>query len=98
MRSSGVDHAAATPRTCRLLLRGILHPHARPLYTRSMDLRARVETAVGAAQYALLTLGMARVLGFEDGVVDLDGVRVPFFARGWGVPMLFVHGYGADKE
>jgi pimeloyl-ACP methyl ester carboxylesterase len=63
-----------------------------------MDLTARIETAIGGAQYRLLTRGAARVLGFDDGALDVEGVRVPFLARGWGVPVVLVHGFGADKE
>jgi pimeloyl-ACP methyl ester carboxylesterase len=63
-----------------------------------MDLRARVETAIGGAEYALYTRGVGKLLGFDDGAVEVDGVRVPFLARGWGVPHVFVHGFGADKE
>jgi pimeloyl-ACP methyl ester carboxylesterase len=63
-----------------------------------MDMRARIETAVGGAQYALYTRSVTRLLGFDDGAVDVDGVRVPFLARGWGVPLLMVHGFGGDKE
>ena len=63
-----------------------------------MDVRARAELALGKLEFRVLTRGMARFLGFEEGVVEIDGVRVPFLARGWGVPVLFVHGFGAEKE
>jgi abhydrolase domain-containing protein 6 len=57
-----------------------------------------VEQALGKLEYGLLTRGGARLLGFEERAFDIDGVHVPFFVRGSGVPMLFVHGFAADKE
>jgi pimeloyl-ACP methyl ester carboxylesterase len=63
-----------------------------------MELRAKLEITVGRAQYHALTRGLARALGFSEESVTVDGVRVPFLARGWGVPLVLVHGFGGDKE
>jgi pimeloyl-ACP methyl ester carboxylesterase len=63
-----------------------------------MPLLTRAEVALGKLEFTLMTRGAARLLGFQEGWREIDGVRVPFFARGWGLPILFVHGFGADKE
>ena len=63
-----------------------------------MDAGARLEVSLGAAAYHLMTRGAARVLGFTESEAEIDGVRVPFFVQGWGVPVVFIHGFGGDKE
>ena len=63
-----------------------------------MDAGARLEVTLGRAGYHLMTHGAARLLGFRLSAQEIDGVRVPFFVHGWGVPVVFVHGFGADKE
>src|SRR5438445_13854623 len=63
-----------------------------------MNVRARIESAIGGAQYLALTRGVARLTGFREDAVTVDGARVPFLIRGWGVPILLVHGFGGDKE
>jgi pimeloyl-ACP methyl ester carboxylesterase len=63
-----------------------------------MDVGARLEVALGGAGYRLMTRGATRLLGFAQSETEIGGVRVPFLARGWGVPTVLVHGFGADKE
>jgi abhydrolase domain-containing protein 6 len=63
-----------------------------------MDARARLEIALGQAGYRMMTRGFARALGFAESEAEIDGIRVPFFVNGWGVPVVLVHGFGADKE
>ena len=70
-----------------------------------MSVRARIESAIGGAQYAIggaqynaLTRGVARLSGFRADVAEVDDARVPFLVRGWGVPVVLVHGFGGDKE
>jgi abhydrolase domain-containing protein 6 len=63
-----------------------------------MNVRGRIESAIGGAQYIALTRGVARLTGFREDTVTVDGARVPFLIRGWGVPILLVHGFGGDKE
>jgi pimeloyl-ACP methyl ester carboxylesterase len=62
------------------------------------NLTARIETAIGSAQYRIATRGASRLFGFTESSFDVDFVRVPFLARGWGVPVVLVHGFGGDKE
>lgn len=63
-----------------------------------MDVRARLEVTLGGAEYRLMTRGAARLLGFTESEAEIEGVKVPFLARGWGVPVVLVHGFSADKE
>ena len=63
-----------------------------------MPLRDAMETALGKAEYRLLTEGGARLFGFTADAAEIDGVRVPFLVQGWGVPVVFIHGFAADKE
>jgi abhydrolase domain-containing protein 6 len=59
---------------------------------------AKLEVTLGGAAYHLVTRGAARMLGFSESETEIDGVRVPFLVQGWGVPVVFVHGFGGDKE
>lgn len=63
-----------------------------------MSIRLRIESAIGAAQYHALTRSVARVTGFREDAAVIDGLRVPFLIRGWGAPIVLVHGFGGDKE
>jgi abhydrolase domain-containing protein 6 len=62
------------------------------------SLTARLEAAIGGAQYRIATRAASRLLGFTESAFEVDYVRVPFLARGWGVPVVLVHGFGGDKE
>lgn len=55
--------------------------------------------AVGRAQYrTLMSLGK-RVLGLSETEATVEGVRIPVWTRGGtGAPLVFVHGFGANKE
>ncbi len=58
-----------------------------------------VRIAVGAAQYRAFTSVNRRLLGLRRRAVKVDGLTVPVVSRpGRGEPILFVHGFGADKE
>jgi abhydrolase domain-containing protein 6 len=63
-----------------------------------MDARGRVEMAVGRAAYRAVSQGTKRLLGFTETSAEIAGVRVPFLVHGWGLPVVLVHGFGADKE
>ena len=60
------------------------------------ELASRLRSA--GPQYRLMTRGAARLLGFAESEAQIDGVHVPFLVRGWGVPIVLIHGFGADKE
>jgi pimeloyl-ACP methyl ester carboxylesterase len=62
------------------------------------SLAARLEVAIGGVQYRIATRAASRLLGFSEAAIDVDFVRVPFLARGWGVPVVLIHGFGGDKE
>jgi abhydrolase domain-containing protein 6 len=63
-----------------------------------MDVKARLEVTLGGAQYRLMTRGAARLAGLTESEAQIEGLRIPFFAGGWGVPVVLIHGFGADKE
>ena len=65
---------------------------------RAMDVRVRIEIALGGAQYRFVTRSAARLAGLVESEAQIDGVHVPFLVRGWGVPVVLIHGFGADKE
>jgi abhydrolase domain-containing protein 6 len=65
-----------------------------------------IEHAIGKAQYRAFT-GVLRLLaGLRHGAAVIEGVHVPYFVRerpassgtAAGVPIVLVHGFGADKE
>jgi abhydrolase domain-containing protein 6 len=63
---------------------------------------ARLERAVGFAQYRAATSLARRVLGARRARVPIDGVDVPYFwrapRRASDAPVVLVHGFGGDKE
>lgn len=59
----------------------------------------RIRIAVGRAQYRAFTSIGQRLLRLSRSTVNVDGVIIPVISRpGRGDPLLFVHGFGADKE
>jgi abhydrolase domain-containing protein 6 len=58
----------------------------------------RLEHAVGKTQYRAAMRLARRLAGFEESVADLGGMKIPFFIRGWGPPLVLLHGFGGDKE
>jgi len=58
----------------------------------------RAAQIVGRAQYAAL-MGLAvRRLGLEAESITVADLQIPTLHRGGGEPIVFVHGFGADKE
>lgn len=58
-----------------------------------------VRIAIGSAQYRVFNSLSRRILGLRRKTVVVDGVVIPVVMRpGRGEPILFVHGFGADKE
>lgn len=51
---------------------------------------------LGKAQFHALRWLMTA--GMSAGEVVVDGVRMPYLSCGAGVPVLLIHGFGADKE
>jgi abhydrolase domain-containing protein 6 len=58
-----------------------------------------LEIGMGRAAYRIV-MGLARrVLGLRKKTVTVDGIDIPIFMReGAGTPLVFIHGFGADKE
>lgn len=64
-------------------------------------LALRVEHSVGKAQYLALTSIVRTLVGVRSEAISPEGIRVPFFfrpSRGKAPPVVFVHGFGGDKE
>src|SRR5579883_2876703 len=70
------------------------------------SLTQRMELAVGKAQYRALTGVARRLARVRRKATVIQGVHVPYFVRRppWilggttGDPLVFVHGFGGDKE
>lgn len=63
-----------------------------------MRIRTSIEHELGRLQYRLLTRALARASGFVEDSAVLEDVKVPFFVRGHGAPVVLLHGFGGDKE
>ena len=58
-----------------------------------------LQIAIGRAQYRAYTGLFRRALGLRKSTLEVGGHKVPLLTRdGDGDPIVFVHGFGADKE
>jgi abhydrolase domain-containing protein 6 len=58
-----------------------------------------LEIGIGRAAYRMVMGVGRRALGLRKRTVVVDGISIPIFAReGKGTPLVFIHGFGADKE
>ena len=60
---------------------------------------AALERAAGSLQYRALTQLLRRMAGLRARTVEVGGLTLPVLRReGPGVPLVLLHGFGADKE
>jgi pimeloyl-ACP methyl ester carboxylesterase len=59
----------------------------------------RLELAAGKAQLTVLRHGLAALARLRAGELTTSDMRLAYLARaGTGLPMVFIHGFGGDKE
>ncbi len=59
---------------------------------------SKAELRIGAIQTSVLVGAVWRALGLRRVTVRVGDKVMPAFVRGRGTPIVFVHGFGADKE
>jgi pimeloyl-ACP methyl ester carboxylesterase len=58
-----------------------------------------LEIGVGRTLYRLAMGAARRALGLKKRILTVDGIDIPILKRdGAGIPIVFIHGFGADKE